>query len=70
MLKINKRTVRNVRIDEIHVGDTFIHDGKLCMRIVVNSMYQTLNLETGRVMTGIHNDTKVQPIDCELNVLG
>lgn len=69
MLKVNKRTARNVRVDEIHVGDTFIHDGKLCMRIVVNSMYQTLNLETGRVMTGVHNDIKVQPVDCELNVL-
>jgi hypothetical protein len=69
MVKINRRVPRTVRVDEIPVGDTFIYEGKLCMRISLNSMFQTLNLENGRVMTGIHNDIKVQPVDCELNVL-
>lgn len=70
MLKVNKKAVSPVYVTEMKAGDTFLYEGKVCMRIVFNSMLYVLNLETGKCLTNIHHDAKVTPVNCELNVLG
>lgn len=70
MLKVNKKMIVPVMISELRIGDTFLHNNTVYMRIKYNDRYHSLNLETGMVHTNIHNDVRVQKVDCELTVVG
>ena len=66
MLKVNKKAITPVYITELKAGDTFFYNDCICMRILFNSMFYTVNLETGKVMTNIHNDVRVRVVNCDL----
>lgn len=68
MVKINKKAVTPCPIEDIPVGEVFFFDGRLCMRVCINSMYHVLNLESGKVLTGIHTGQKVQRVNAEIIV--
>ena len=68
MLKVNKNAVTPVFITELRAGDTFIYNECVCMRVLFNSMFYVLNLETGKVMTNVHKDVKVRVVNCDLTV--
>lgn len=68
MLRINKKAVVPCTVEDIPVGEVFMFDGRLCMRVSINSAYYTLNLENGKVLTGIHMGQKVQRVNAEITV--
>ena len=68
MLKIDKKAIAPVYITELRAGDTFLYNEYVCMRVVLNSVFYILNLETGKIMTNIHNDAKVRIVNCDLSV--
>lgn len=69
MVKINKKAVVPCVVEDVPIGEVFIYDGRLCMRICINSMYHVLNLENGKVLTGVHMGQKVQRVNVEINVV-
>jgi hypothetical protein len=68
MVKINKKVVVPCPVEDVPVGEVFMFDGRLCMRISINSAHYTLNLENGKVLTGIPMGQKVQRVNVEINV--
>ena len=68
MVKINKKINTPVCVVDVPVGECFIHNGTLFMRIKNDRRYQSLNLETGIIWTGIHDDTKVTRVNTEIRV--
>lgn len=68
MVKVNKKAVVPCTVEDVTVGEVFMHDGRLCMRVCINSMYHVLNLESGKVLTGIHMGQKVQRVNVEITV--
>ena len=64
------KVIKNVNVpkhpDEIPVGECFIYNNMLFMRIKNDRRYQNLNLETGVVWTGIHDDVLVSQVNTEI----
>lgn len=69
MVKINKKLNVPVNVVDVPVGECFIHNGNLFMRIKSDRRYTNLNLETGIIWTGIHDDCKVLRVNVEISVL-
>ena len=71
MLKVHKKAVIPRYFTDCKVGETFMHNDNVCMKILLNNTDYVLNLETGKVLTGIHSAMlTVRPIDAELHVSG
>lgn len=69
MVKINKKINTPVCVADVPVGECFIHNNNLFMRIKTDRKYTNLNLETGIIWTGIHDDAKVLRVNVEISVL-
>ena len=68
MVKIVNKTKMPVPLDQIPVGECFIHNGDLFMRVRYDSRYACLRFASGVVQTNIHSDVKVQPVDIQIEV--
>lgn len=68
MVKVNKKAIVPCIVEDIPVGEVFMYDGHLCMRISINSAHYTLNLENGKVLASIHMGQKVQRVNAEITV--
>jgi hypothetical protein len=48
-----------------------MYEDTVCMKVRLNNVDYVLNLENGKILTGIHSATlTVRPIDAELHVSG
>jgi hypothetical protein len=71
MLKVHKKAVVPRYFSDCKVGETFMHNDNVCMKVRLNNTDYVLNLESGKVLTGIHSAMlTVRPIDAELHVSG
>ena len=71
MLKVHKKAVVPRYFTDCHVGEIFMHNDNVCMKVRLNNTDYVLNLESGKVLTGIHSAMlTVRPIDAELHVSG
>lgn len=66
MAKVIKNVNAPKHLEDIPVGECFIYNTLLFMRIKNDRRCQSLNLETGVVWTGIHDDTLVMPVYVEI----
>ena len=66
MAKVIKNVNIPKHIDDIPVGECFIYNDMLFMRIKNDRKYQILNLETGIAWTGIHDDVLVFQVNTEI----
>ena len=68
MVKIINKTKMPVRVDEIPVGECFILNGEVYMRVRYNTGYTSVRFSSGVVQTNIHADQKVQPVNVTIEV--
>ena len=68
MVKIVNKAKMPVRVDEIPIGECFMSEGKLFMRVRNNGGYSSVCLNSGVNQTNIHNDTRVQPVNVTIEV--
>ena len=68
MVKIINKAKTPVRVDEILIGECFMSEGKLFMRVRNNGGYSSVCLNSGVNQTNIHNDTRVQPVNVTIEV--
>lgn len=68
MVRIVNKAKVPVRLDEIPVGECFIHDGEVYMRVRHNGGYASVRFTSGTVQTNIHADQKVQPVNVTIEV--
>ena len=68
MVKIVNKTKLPVRLDEIPVGECFIYNGEIHMRVRNNNGYASVRFASGTVQTNIHADQKVQPVNVTIEV--
>lgn len=68
MVKIINKAKSPVRLDEIPVGECFIHNGEIHMRVRNNNGYASVRFASGTVQTNIHADQKVQPVNVTIEV--
>ena len=69
MLKIHKKAVIPRYFSDCQVGETFMYDDNVCMKVRLNSTNYVLNLENGKILSGIHLDRlTVRPVDAELHI--
>lgn len=66
MTKVIKTMNVPIHAEDVPVGECFIYNNILFMRIKNDRRYQSLNLETGVVWTGIHDDTMVFKVNAEI----
>ena len=66
MTKVVKNLNIPIHVEDLPVGECFIYNNTLFMRIKNDRRCQNLNLETGVVWTGIHDDTLVFKVDTEI----
>ena len=69
MVKIINKTKMPVRVDEIPVGECFILNGEVYMRVRYNTGYTSVHFSSGVVQTNIHADQKVQPVNVTIEVV-
>ena len=69
MVKIINKTKMPVRVDEVPVGECFMSEGKLFMRVRNNGGYSCVCLHSGVNQTNIHNDTRVQSVSVTIEVV-
>lgn len=71
MLKVHKKAVIPRYFTDCQIGETFMYNDNVCMKVRLNNSDYVLNLESGKILTGIHSATMtVRPIDAELHVSG
>lgn len=71
MLKVHKKAVIPRYFTDCQIGETFMYNDNVCMKVRLNNSDYVLNLESGKVLTGIHSAMlTVRPIDAELHVSG
>lgn len=71
MLKVHKKAVIPRYFTDCQIGETFMYNDHVCMKVRLNNTDHVLNLENGKILTGIHSSTlTVRPIDAELHVSG
>jgi hypothetical protein len=71
MLKVHKKAVLPRYFVDCQIGETFMYEDTVCMKVRLNNMDYVLNLENGKILSGIHtNRLAVRPIDAELHVSG
>ena len=68
MVKIINKTKMPVRVEEIPVGECFILNGEVYMRVRYNTGYTSVRFSSGVVQTNIHADQKVQPVNVTIEV--
>lgn len=69
MVKIINRAKTPVRVDEVPVGECFIYNGEVYMRVRYNTGCTNVRFSSGIVQTNIHNDTRVQPVNVTIEVV-
>lgn len=76
MLKVRKKAVIPRYFSDCQIGETFLYEDTLsedtvCMKVRLNNVDYVLNLENGKILSGIHtNRLSVRPIDAELHISG
>ena len=71
MLKVHKKAVIPRYFSDCQVGETFMYDDNVCMKVRLNNTNYVLNLENGKILSGIHLDRlTVRPVDAELHISG
>lgn len=69
MVKIINKTKMPVRVDEIPVGECFILNGEVYMRVRYNTGCTNVRFSSGVVQTNIHADQKVQLVNVTIEVV-
>ena len=70
MVKIVNKTKSPVMLDEIPVGECFLYNGGLFMRVRCDGRYASLRFDNGTIQTNFHNDCMVMPADVRIEVGG
>lgn len=68
MVKIINKQASPVSVTDIPVGECFIYNGEVYMRVRLDRRYASLRMSSGVVQTNFHDDTRVLPVNVTIEV--